>query len=76
MTLTGARVAQARVLLGWSVSRLAREAGLDYRHLDAFECGTRRMSTLDLSVLKRVLETAGARFSASDEAPGVRLKVT
>jgi transcriptional regulator with XRE-family HTH domain len=76
MTLTGPRVAQARVLLGWSVSRLAREAGLDHRHLDAFERGTRRMSTLDLSVLKRVLETAGARFIVSDEAPGVRLKVT
>jgi DNA-binding transcriptional regulator YiaG len=61
-TLTGEQVRAARELLGWSPKRLADEAALSVKALEAFEEGRERLLLLHKQVLRDVLERAGARF--------------
>ena len=75
MTLTAAQVREARRLLGWTVSALATQSGVDASHLEGFERGRRRLSVLNLSVIQRALEAAGVEFIAEHGGgTGVRLR--
>ena len=56
----------------WTLTGLAGKSRVDAKHLDAFERGKRRMFVLDLSVIQRVLEAAGVKFT-DERGVGVRL---
>jgi transcriptional regulator with XRE-family HTH domain len=73
MTITGEQVKAARALLKWPQHRLAAEIGVSQSEINSFESGRTRLSVLQASVLKRILETVGVEFA--DGAPGARLKV-
>ncbi|HLW92053.1 MAG TPA: transcriptional regulator [Roseiarcus sp.] len=60
--ITGDQVKVARKLLGWSQDRLAGVVGVGSTTILTFEKGRRQMSTLDLTVMRRVLEDAGVEF--------------
>jgi hypothetical protein len=64
----------ARTALQWSVTRLARAAGLSWNSVAYFERGdTIKASTVE--VIQRTLEKAGIIFiDASDGGPGARLR--
>jgi DNA-binding Xre family transcriptional regulator len=64
----------ARTALQWSVTRLARAAGLSWNSVAYFERGdTIKASTVE--VIQRTLENAGIIFiDASDGGPGARLR--
>jgi transcriptional regulator with XRE-family HTH domain len=71
MTVTGAQVKAARLLLGWSQSKLAAETGVTVQTIARFEEGKQRPAMLDLSVVQRMLKDAGVEFTDDEEA-GVR----
>ena len=71
MTITGAQVAAARKLLGWSQERLAAEIGVSRTTIAKFEQGKQAPPMLDLSVVRRMLSDAGTE---STEKTGVRLR--
>jgi hypothetical protein len=64
----------ARTALAWSVSHLARAAGLSWNSVAYFERGdTVKASTVE--VIQRALENAGVLFiDANDGGPGARLR--
>jgi transcriptional regulator with XRE-family HTH domain len=62
MTLTGAQVAEARKLLGWTRPQIAAELGISVSQITSFEAGKSELSVLHASVLKRVFEKAGVAF--------------
>ena len=70
--ISGEQVKAARVLLKWPQYRLAAEIGVSQSEINSFESGKARLSVLQTSVLKRVLETAGIEFV--DGEPGATLK--
>ena len=65
--LTGEDVKTARTLLGWPQSQLARELSVNATTIKDYERGKRRISALEMSVLRRVLETAGIEFTNGGE---------
>lgn len=75
VTINAVQVREACKLLGWTVSVLAKKSGVEARHIDGFEQGSRRMSVLNLSVMQRVLENAGIEFT-NERQPEVRMKAT
>jgi hypothetical protein len=64
---------RSRKLVGSTLQALASQAGVDAKHLEAFEGDRRRMSVLDLSVIQRTLSAAGIEF-VGGEAPRVKLR--
>jgi transcriptional regulator with XRE-family HTH domain len=74
MTITAAQVKEARELLDLTTPALAKQSGIDARHLEGFERGKRRLSVLDLSVVQRVFEAAGVRFIA-EQGGGARVRL-
>jgi transcriptional regulator with XRE-family HTH domain len=74
MIITAGQVREARKLVNLTLPALIARSGVDAKHLDAFERGKRRMSVLDLSVIQRVLGSAGVKFTSEHGAVGVRLR--
>jgi transcriptional regulator with XRE-family HTH domain len=74
MTITPQQLKAGRQLLGWSRSDLAGHCGVSMTTMAHFERGTTRASVLDLSTMRRVLETAGVEFPEEHGATGVRLR--
>ena len=72
MTITGEQVKAARLLLGWSQSKLAAETGVTAATIAKFEEGKQRLPMLDVSVVRRMLSDAGIDFM--EGKPGVRLR--
>ena len=72
MTISGAQVKAARLLLGWSQSKLAAETGVTAATIAKFEEDKQRQPMLDVSVVRRMLGDAGIEFI--DGEPGARLR--
>jgi transcriptional regulator with XRE-family HTH domain len=72
MTITGAQEKAARLLLGWSQSRLAGEVGFSASNIAKLEGGDGAISVLTLSTIRRVVTEAGVEFIESE--PGVKLR--
>jgi transcriptional regulator with XRE-family HTH domain len=73
MSISPTQAKAARKLLGWSLSDLASCVGVGETAIGLFERGQRRSPALDVSVLRKVLESAGVAFASGAE-PGVKLK--
>lgn len=70
--MTPEHVKMARAGLGWSLRKLAREAGVVPNTVTNFEMGRPvRFSTLNR--IRAVLEKAGVRFTVSAEGVGVHI---
>jgi transcriptional regulator with XRE-family HTH domain len=74
MTITGAQVKAARLLLGWSQAKLAAETGVTAATIAKFEEGKQRPPMLDVSVVRRMLNDAGIEFIAENWGARVRLR--
>jgi ribosome-binding protein aMBF1 (putative translation factor) len=61
--ITGEEVKAARALLGWSTKRLADEAALALKTLEAFEEGRLHLVKMHKTVLREALESAGVHFA-------------
>jgi ribosome-binding protein aMBF1 (putative translation factor) len=70
--LTGEDVKIARTLLAWPQSQLASKLSVTATTIKDFETGKRRVSALEISVLRRVFETAGTEFT-NGGGSGVKL---
>jgi hypothetical protein len=74
MTITPKRRA-ARLLLGWSASKLALRVGVGEGTILAFEARDQWLPPLDLNLARERLEAAGIEFIAEDDGGvGVRLR--
>jgi transcriptional regulator with XRE-family HTH domain len=71
MTISPAQVKAARRLLGWSQDVLGGKVGLSKTSVALFEKGGRRPAALNVTVIRKVLESAGVEFTAGEA--GVRL---
>jgi transcriptional regulator with XRE-family HTH domain len=71
MAITSAQVKAARLLLGWSQSKLAAETGVSSATITKFEAGNQNLPMLDLSVVQRILTDAGIEFT-QETATGVK----
>jgi transcriptional regulator with XRE-family HTH domain len=72
MTIAADQLKAARELLGWTVANLAAKTGVASLVIANFEAQTGAPSTLQLTVLLKVVEAAGIEFD--DEGPVVRLR--
>lgn len=65
-SITSAQVRAARVLLGWSASDLAKEAGVGTATVSRLEMSVEPLDTKRLSVraIREALEAAGVRFTS------------
>jgi len=73
--LTPGQVKAARQLLGWSQEDLAGHVGVGAATIWSFESGKAHYSTLDINLVREVLESAGVIFvEENGEGPGVRLR--
>ena len=72
MTVTGAQFRAARLLLGWSQSRLAGEVGVSASNIAKLEGDNSGISVLTVSTIRRVLAEVGVEFTSDGEA-GVKL---
>jgi transcriptional regulator with XRE-family HTH domain len=72
MAITGAQVKAARLLLGWSQTKLATETGVIAATITRFEESKQQPPMLDVSVVRRMLVDAGIEFV--DGEPGVKLR--
>jgi transcriptional regulator with XRE-family HTH domain len=72
MSISPAQLKEARRLLGWSQSDLGGLSGVSATTIGYFEGGKRRPGVLDLSLVRRILESAGVEFTNGGE-PGVKL---
>jgi transcriptional regulator with XRE-family HTH domain len=73
--ITGAQVKAARALLGWTQLQLAKEMHANATTVKNFEAGKRRLSVLETTVIRRILEAAGVEFIAENGGePGVKLR--
>ena len=73
--ITGAKIHEARKLLGWSRDRLAPKAGMCTNNLRRLEIGAKPVSEPEAAALSGALRDAGVEFTNGNE-PGVKLKVT
>jgi DNA-binding XRE family transcriptional regulator len=64
--LTPGQIRAARQLLGWSASKLATRVGVREKTILAFELGDQWSPPLDLGLVRRRLEAAGAEFIAEN----------
>jgi transcriptional regulator with XRE-family HTH domain len=77
MSVTGAQVKAARMLLGWSQPKLAAETGVTAATIAKFEEHQQRPPMLEVSVVRRMLDDAGIEFIAENGGgSGVRLRKT
>jgi len=75
MTINGAQVKAARLLLGWAQSELAGKSDTSEWTLRQFEQTARRPPAFVVLAVQRVLESAGVIFvEKNGEGPGVRLR--
>jgi transcriptional regulator with XRE-family HTH domain len=70
MSIGGAQVKEARKLLGWTLKTLEGKSGVAATLIANFEADKGRLSVLQLTVLRRVIEAGGVAFT--DEQPGVK----
>ena len=70
--LTPGQSRAARRLLGWSQTRLAKEAGLGLSTVYDLECQRRDVSAASVEKMRKALEAAGVEFT-NGKQPGVRL---
>jgi transcriptional regulator with XRE-family HTH domain len=73
MSITPAQVRTARVLLGWSVLKLASRVGVSESAVRLFELGV-NSALFDLGAVRTVLESAGVELITIGGAPTVRLR--
>jgi ribosome-binding protein aMBF1 (putative translation factor) len=71
--ITGAQIRAARRLLGWKVTRLAREALQPVAIIGRAESIEFTVTMARLRAIRRALETAGVEFTDGDP-PGLRLR--
>jgi transcriptional regulator with XRE-family HTH domain len=71
VSISGEQVKEARGLLGWSQSKLAKQVGLTKTVLRHIENGVGRAPVLSLSVVRKTFEAAGVEFTSE---AGVRLR--
>jgi DNA-binding XRE family transcriptional regulator len=76
MTVTGAHVKAARLLLGWSQVKLAAQTGVSATTIGKFESGKQRPAMLDFSVVKRMSGSPQETFSSSDLPDGFKRGVS
>ena len=69
--ITGAKIHEARKLLGWSRDRLAPKAGMCTNNLRRLEIGAKPVSEPEAAALSSALEAAGVVFT---KERGVRPK--
>ena len=74
MTITPSQFKEARKLLEWTQGHVAAEIGLSKSRIARYETRQGILSTLQISALRRVFESAGVEFIAEHGAPGVRLR--
>ena len=75
MTLTPDQVKAGRELAGWSRLRLAARVNVCDETIRRYERGGRAAATLDLMMVRQILEFAGVEFIAENgDQPGVRLR--
>jgi predicted transcriptional regulator len=74
MTITPGQVRAARQLLGWWQSDLAKMVRVSEKSIRAFESGELSGTSLDLYLVREVLEDAGVKFVTIGGAPGVQLR--
>lgn len=73
--ITGAQIREARALLGWSRSHLARLAKVQLATVQRAEAsaGEAAITLAHQSAIRSLLEEAGVEFTNGDQ-PGVRLR--
>jgi len=79
MTLTPDQVKAGRLLLGWTVPRLAARIGarvaVSENTIRRYEAGKGAAATLDLMMVRQILESAGVEFIAENGGEsGARLR--
>jgi len=75
MTITPSQCRAARQLLGWWQSDLAKMVRVSEKSVRAFESGELSGTSLDLDLVREVLESAGVEFIAENGGgAGVRVK--
>ena len=75
LDLMTSELVAARLLLGWSQTRVALTAGINTTTLCKFETGARPLSETARSALRAALESAGVEFVAEHGGgAGVRLR--
>jgi transcriptional regulator with XRE-family HTH domain len=62
VSITPEQCRAARRLLGWPQTVLAGKSGLGVPAISHFEKGNRRLSVLDVSTVRKVLEVGGVEF--------------
>jgi len=67
MMITAAQCRSARILLGWSGSRLASAASVSQCEIDDFELERCTPKAATLETIQRALETAGMAFLPHDD---------
>ena len=73
MAITSAQVKEARKALGWTLKTLEGKSGVTSKIIANFEADKGRLSVLQLTVLRRVIEAGGVEFT--DEQSGVKKRV-
>jgi ribosome-binding protein aMBF1 (putative translation factor) len=73
--ITGAQIREARALLGWSASALARAARMRPTTVQRAEAtdGEPAITMVQANAIQAALETAGVEFTNGGE-PGVKLR--
>jgi hypothetical protein len=73
--ITGPQIRQARRLLDWRISGLAKKAGLPISTIERAECaeGEAPITLAHEAAIRLALESAGVEFTSGD-VPGVRVK--
>jgi transcriptional regulator with XRE-family HTH domain len=73
--ITGIQIREARALLGWSPSALARAARVRSTTVQQAEEteGELAITTVQVNAIQRVLEAAGVEFTNGSE-PGVQMR--
>lgn len=76
VVLTPRQLRAARVFIGWSRAKLARESGIPVRTIENFETGNTTPLLTTAGKLRRTLEKAGVVFldPTPDLGPGIVLK--
>ena len=72
--LTAQQIREARELLGWHPSTLARKAGINFATLNRAELADGSITTGQAMKIQRALEVAGVEFIVGNGGPGVRLR--
>lgn len=75
MNITARQCKAARALLGWSQTKLAESANVNFRTVHDFEKGVRKPISSTMAVLRSALEAGGVIFiPVNGGGVGVRLR--